>query len=396
MKSWSALWLTFLVFLRLGLTAFGGPIAHLAYFRNEFVQQRKWLSEQAYAELVALCQFIPGPASSQVGIALGLGRAGIFGAIAAWVGFTLPSAIIMVLFALGISKFTDAFGYSWLHGLKVFTVAVVAQALLAMGRTLCPDRLRAAFALVAAILVLSFPHAAGQIAVIVVGGIAGRLFLHNSIKPQPYVIPMARLSKMFAISSLLLFFGLLVLLPIAVKYFDIPALQQIETFYRAGSLVFGGGHVVLPLLQTEVISSGSLTNDIFLAGYGAAQALPGPLFTFAAYLGANSSVQPSGWLGAALCLLAIFLPAFLLLFGVLPLWERVRSYKGMISAVQGINAAVVGLLLAAFYDPVWTSAIHNKSDFVLATIAFLLLVIWKIPPWLLVILTACAGRAIDS
>lgn len=389
----SSLGSIFWIFLRLGLTSFGGPFAHIGYFRDEFVHRRKWLSEHAYADLVALCQFLPGPASSQVGIALGLGRGGLLGAVVAWAGFTLPSAAALVLFALGIARVSGGLTSDWLHGLKIVAVAVVAQALLAMGKTLCPDRIRASFAVVSASLAIAFPSAIGQIVAIVIGGIAGRMLLHKTTE-APHVLSPVRLSRFAGVTALILFFGLLLLLPVAANSFGIPALQQFETFYRAGSLVFGGGHVVLPLLQAEVVPHGWVTNDAFLAGYGAAQAVPGPLFTFSSYLGAISNVEPSGWLGAGLCLLAIFLPAFLLIVGVLPFWERLRQYKGMQSAMKGINATVVGLLLAAFYSPVWTSAIHRGSDFAIAAVAFLLLVFWRVAPWLVVILTAAAGAMI--
>ena len=380
----------FTVFLRLGLTSFGGPIAHLGYFRDEFVHRRKWLSEHAYADLVALCQFLPGPASSQVGIALGLSRSGFLGAVAAWLGFTIPSAVALVLFAIGIAKFGDGLGSGWLHGLKVVAVAVVAQALLGMGRTLCPDARRASFAVGAMALALTFPSALAQVAVIICGGIMGRLLLHRT-NDVPHVLISPRLSRVAGAGALFLFFGLLIVLPLVAKVSQVPALQQFETFYRAGALVFGGGHVVLPLLQAEVVPHGWVSNDAFLAGYGAAQAVPGPLFTFASYLGAISGVEPSGWIGAGLCLFAIFLPAFLLIIGVLPFWERLRGYQAMQSAMMGINASVVGLLLAAFYDPVWTSAILSGSDFALAASAFLLLVFWKVAPWFVVVLCAIAG-----
>lgn len=391
----SSLLSVFWIFLRLGSTSFGGPIAHLGYFRDEFVHRRKWLTEHAYADLVALCQFLPGPASSQVGIALGLGRCGVLGAVAAWLGFTLPSAVALVLFALGVAKFSDSLGAGWLHGLKVVAVAIVAQALLAMGRTLCPDRVRATFAVVAAIIAITFPSALGQMAIILSGGIFGRFLLQKSDE-VPHVLPPARLSRFSGAVALALFFGLLVLLPLASKLSREPAIQQFETFYRVGAMVFGGGHVVLPLLQAEVVPHGWVSNDAFLAGYGAAQAVPGPLFTFVSYLGAVSSVQPSGLIGATSCLVAVFFPAFLLIVGVLPFWECLRRYTDMQSVMQGINASVVGLLLAAFYNPVWTSAIHGGSDFILAATAFLLLVFWKVAPWIIVLLSAVVGTAIAS
>ena len=385
----------FWIFFRLGLTSFGGPIAHLGYFRDEFVHRKKWLSEHSYADLVALCQLLPGPASSQVGIAIGLGRGGLLGAFAAWLGFTLPSAIGLVLFALGIAQFVDVLGVGWLHGLKVVAVAVVAQALLAMWKALCPDRLHSTIAAVATVVATTLPSAIGQIVVIVFGGVFGTLFLRK-MSEVPHVLPSSHLSRVSGAIALTTFFGLLILLPFAAKILQIPALQQFEVFYRVGSLVFGGGHVVLPLLQAELVPYGWVSNDVFLAGYGAAQAVPGPLFTFASYLGAISSVKPSGWTGAGLCLVAMFLPAFLLIVGVLPFWERLRRYKRMQSAIQGINASVVGLLLVAFYNPVLTSGIRDSKDFSLAVVGFFLLVIWKMPPWLVVILSAISSSIIAS
>jgi chromate transporter len=380
----------FLIFLRLGLTSFGGPIAHLGYFQQEFVHRRKWLSEHAYADLVALCQFLPGPASSQVGIALGLGRGGILGAGAAWLGFTLPSAVFLILFGLGMAQFGADLGTGWLHGLKIVAVAVVAQALLAMGKTLCPDRIRMTVAIAAAAIAILIPSGLGQVIVITAGCILGWVLLPK-LAHAPHIASSARLSRRAGSVSLLLFFGLLVALPFIVDMSNDDAIKQVSIFYRAGSLVFGGGHVVLPLLQAQLIPNGWITNDAFLAGYGATQAMPGPLFTFAAYLGSISSVQPAGYLGATLCLFAVFLPAFLLIIGVLPFWECLRRYSGMQSAMQGINAAVVGLLLAAFYDPVWTSAVHGKSDFAFACGAFMLLTSWKMAPWLVVLFSAIVG-----
>lgn len=379
-----------LIFLRLGLTSFGGPVAHLGYFREEFVKRRQWLDDHAYADLVALCQFLPGPASSQVGIALGLVRGGLPGAMAAWLGFTLPSAIALVLFALALTGLAGGAAGPWLHGLKVVAVAVVAQALWGMGKSLCPDRLRATVAVAAAAFVTWIPGAAGQVAVIAAGGLAGWLWLAPSgtLPHSPLPVP---LRKRTGVAALLACAALLVLLPALASHGGSYALQLFDSFYRAGALVFGGGHVVLPLLQAEVVPAGWVSNDAFLAGYGAAQAVPGPLFTFAAYLGAVSAQSPNGWAGAAIALAAIFLPAFLLVIGALPLWEGARRHPAMQRAMLGVNAAVVGLLLAALYHPVWTSAILSAADFVLAAAAFLLLAFWRVPPWAVVVL--CAGAA---
>lgn len=380
----------FLIFLRLGLTSFGGPVAHLGYFRDEFVVRRKWLDEHAYADLVALCQFLPGPASSQVGIALGLSRGGIPGAIAAFLGFTLPSAIALVLFGLGLSHFGNHLDNGWLHGLKVVAVAVVAQALWGMGKALAPDSRRATIAVAAAMIVTSIPSAWGQVGVIVASGLVGCAFLRGDTG-LPHAPLRISVSRTLGAILLAAFFLLLLLLPIAAGATKSHVAALFDSFYRAGALVFGGGHVVLPLLQSQVVPAGWISNEAFLAGYGAAQAVPGPLFTFAAYLGAVSSQTPSGWAGAAMALAAIFLPAFLLIVGTLPFWEQLRHYTGIKRAMLGINAAVVGLLLAAFYNPVWTSAIKSPADFCLAAGAFLALVFWKLPPWLVVLLAATAA-----
>lgn len=376
-----------MIFFRLGLTSFGGPIAHLGYFRQEFVARRRWLDEHAYADLVALCQFLPGPASSQVGIALGLSRGGIPGAVASWLGFTLPSAIALVLFGLGVTYFSGNLGSGWLHGLKVVAVAVVAQALWGMGKSLSPDKLRATVAVGAAVAVTLFPSALGQVSVIAASGLFGWVFLRNS-GALPHNQIQTTSGRATGVLMLFVFFLLLFVLPVAAGSTNSYGVKLFDSFYRAGSLVFGGGHVVLPLLQSQVVPAGWISNDAFLAGYGAAQAVPGPLFTFAAYLGAVSTQAPSGWLGAGIALVAIFLPAFLLIAGILPFWEVLRRYEAMQRAMLGINAAVVGLLLSAFYNPVWTSAIRNTADFSLAAIAFLLLAFWKCPPWLVVILAA--------
>jgi chromate transporter len=381
------------VFLRLGLTSFGGPVAHLGYFREEFVVRRRWLEDRAYADLVALCQFLPGPASSQVGIAIGLIRAGYPGALAAWTGFTFPSALALVLFAYGVQAAGDVSGAGWLHGLKVVAVAVVAQAVLGMMRTLAPDRERATLAVAAATMALAIPSAWGQVGAIVLGGVAGVLLLKTTEPSDPVALPLA-VGRTTGVLLLTVFFALLIGLPVLAAVLPAQSIKLVDAFYRAGSLVFGGGHVVLPLLQASVVPPGWVTNDAFLAGYGAAQAVPGPLFTFAAYLGAVMGPEPNGWLGAAICLVAVFLPSFLLVLGALPFWQELRRLPQAQAALRGVNAAVVGLLLAALYHPVWTAGIIGAADFALAAAAFLLLFMWQTPPWLVVVLCALAGAAL--
>ena len=380
----------FLAFLKLGLTSFGGPVAHLGYFRSEFVERRAWLDDRSYSDLVALCQFLPGPASSQVGMALGLGRAGWGGALAAWLGFTLPSAIALVLFALGVTHWAGLAQSGALHGLKVAAVAIVAQAVWGMGKALCPDRLRAAMALVAAMMVLLMPSATAQIGAIAMGGLVGWWVLQLDALP-PVQLRYLGVSKPVGAVLLVLFGTLLILLPLLAAWTQSPALAVFGQFYQAGALVFGGGHVVLPLLQSAVVPSGLVSNDVFLAGYGAAQAVPGPLFTFAAYLGAVMPAPLGGWQGALVLLVAIFLPAFLLVVGALPFWESMRQRLGFQRAMAGINAAVVGVLLAALYDPVWTSAIHTRLDFAMALTAFGLLVYARWSPVVVVALAALSG-----
>jgi chromate transporter len=383
-------WSIFLIFLRLGLTSFGGPIAHLGYFRDEFVTRRRWLSERSYADLVALCQFLPGPASSQVGIALGLSRSGYSGALAAWAGFTLPSAIALILFALGIANYGSAVAPGVLHGLKVVAVAVVAQAVWGMARNLCPDAPRISLMAIAACIVLLEPSTGGQIGVIAGAGITGLLLFKPAKAAAHDPLPIT-ISHRAGALWLSLFFALLAVLPILARLLPGQTMAMVDAFYRAGSLVFGGGHVVLPLLQAEVVPSGWVSNEAFLAGYGATQAVPGPLFTFAAFLGAAMNTSPSGWIGGLICLLAIFTPSFLLVIGALPFWEQLRRSVGMQATLAGINAAVVGLLLAALYQPVWTSAIHQPQDFGLALVAFIALMFWKLPPWLVVAGSGMAG-----
>jgi chromate transporter len=385
----------FMVFLKLGFTSFGGPIAHLGYFREEFVNRRKWITDRAYADLVALCQFTPGPASSKVGIGIGLSQAGLPGAFAAWLAFTAPSSLALILFGFGVIALGDRFDLGWLHGLQVVAVAVVAQAVWGMARNLTPDAPRVTLAALAAIVVLIWPTPLGFVGAIVAGGIAGWLLLKANVDEEHVAIG-ANVSRTAGIAALALFFGLLVALPALRAAFPFQSLALLDSFYRAGSLVFGGGNVVLPLLQAEVVPPGWVSNDSFLAGYGMAQAVPGPLFTFAAYLGTVSTVSPSGWIGAFISLAGIFASSFLLVIGPLPFWDELRRMRPMRSALLGVNAAVVGLLLAALYDPVWTNAIRSAADFGLALAAFVLLMFWKVPPWLVVVLTAGAGAVIRA
>jgi chromate transporter len=382
------------VFLRLGLTSFGGPVAHLGHFRAEFVERRHWLDEGAYADIVALCQFLPGPASSQTGISIGLLRAGLPGALCEWLGFTAPSALAMILFGYGVTALGNLADSAWLHGLKIVAVAVVAQAVWGMARNLCPDRERATIAVGAAMVVLAIPSAPGQIGAIAAGGLIGWRLLRNGAQP-PEQKPLAiHLPRAWSIAALASSVALLVGLPILAAAIPSHALAVVASFYRSGSLVFGGGHVVLPLLQAAVVPPGWVTNDAFLAGYGAAQAVPGPLFTFSAYLGTVMGPAPNGWVGGLICLAAIFLPSFLLLIGALPFWDTLRRRPGVRSALRGVNAAVVGVLLAALYKPVWTSAILSPTDFAIGILAFLLLAVWAVPPWLVVIFGAVAATVV--
>jgi len=389
----------FRAFLLLGLTSFGGPIAHLGYFRSEFVERRRWLTEQDYADLVALCQFLPGPASSQVGFALGLMRGGPWGALAAWTAFTLPSAILLVLFALGAAAFEGPIGQGLIHGLKVTAVAIVAHAVWGMARNLCPDRHRAGIALAAVFTVVLVSGPLGQVAAIVVGGVAGMLLCRNHIEAEahPLTLPVSHRTGHLAG---LAFIVLLVGLPLLAWVTPSMTLAVMDAFYRAGALVFGGGHVVLPLLEAEVVQSGWVSADDFLAGYGAAQAIPGPLFTFAAYLGSvigGSIMSPlgGGLVVAALALAMIFLPGMLLLVAVLPHWNRFRRWDSAQALMRGANAAVVGILGAALYQPVWTSAILGPREFALALTGFLLLGVWKLPAWAVVALLAGGGVLIS-
>ena len=385
----------FWIFLKLGCTSFGGPIAHLGYFRHEFVAKRKWLDDNAYADLVALCNFLPGPASSQVGIALGISKGGLPGGLAAWLGFTLPSALALIAFAYAYTAFGVTADAGWLHGLKIVAVAVIAQAIWGMGKTLCPDRFRATLAIIATLIVFLWPTAWGQILAIVVGGLAGWRYL----EPNPLHCPETakfRVTKRAAVVSWILFWGLLLALPALSYAIKDHALAIFDSFYRTGSLVFGGGHVVLPLLRNEVVPSGWVSDDVFLAGYGAAQAVPGPLFTFAAYLGTINVLEPNGFAGGILALVAIFLPSYLIVVGTLPYWESLRQKTQVQSALRGVNAAVVGLLLAALYHPVWTSSIRNTGDMALALVAFGLLMYWKVSPLYVVIIAAIGGAVLSA
>ena len=379
-----------LIFLRLGLTSFGGPIAHIGYFRDEFVMRRRWLDEQAYADLVALCQFLPGPASSQVGFSIGLMRAGYLGGLAAWTGFTLPSAIVLVLFAFGAASLGGPLGTGLLHGLKLVAVAIVAQAVWGMARTLCPDRERASIATVAALLILLSGSSVAQIAAILLGAIAGLWLCRGA--PQAAVghltMPVSRRAGLAALATFAILLAGVLLVQLHPSQ---NAVELFAAFYRSGALVFGGGHVVLPLLREAFVTPGWVSDDAFLAGYGAAQAVPGPLFTFAAYLGAVVRLQPNGLAGAALGLIGIFLPGILILIGMLPFWDAFRIRPGAQAAMRGINAAVVGLLGAALYNPVWTTSVRTPADFAIALLGFVLLVAWRAPPLLVVIVSALGG-----
>jgi chromate transporter len=380
----------FRVFLKLGVTSFGGPVAHLGYFRDELVRRRAWVNDREYADLVALCQFLPGPASSQVGFGLGLHRAGPLGALAAFTAFTLPSAALLVAFALGASVFQGVIGAGILTGLKIVAVAIVAQAVWGMARTLTPDRSRAGIAVAAALLAILLAGSLGQISAILLGAVAGLVLCRQATAALPGQMSFP-VSRAVGIGSLVLFALLLFGLPLLAPAAGSPGLTLFEAFYRAGALVFGGGHVVLPLLQSGVVEPGWVTNQQFLAGYGAAQAVPGPLFTFAAYLGTASSFGPGGVAGAAVALAGIFLPGFLLLTGVLPFWDSWRSRPGAQALMRGANAAVVGILAAALYNPLFTTAITGPGPFCLGLVCFVLLTAWKAPPWAVVLVGAVGG-----
>lgn len=388
-------WLEVLaVALRLGVTSFGGPIAHIGYFRTEYVQRRNWLDEATFADLVALSQFLPGAASSKLGISIGVLRAGLPGGLAAWLGFTLPSAIAMVIFALSLQSIGDQ-AAGWLHGLKVVAVAAVATAVWSMARTLAWDRARGTLAIAAAAATLAVPIPATLAVVIVVAGIIGWRFLPApGVESRPHVhVPLPRAVW---VASAVLYFVFLVGLPVARAVTGSQAVALFDAFYRSGALVFGGGNVVLPLLQPEVVPTGWMTNDTFLAGYAAAQAMPGPLFTLSAFLGAATIPEPNEWAGAAIALVAIFLPSFFLAFVALGTWGAMRSRPAVQATLRGVNAGVVGILLAALYTPVFTSAILRPIDAALALVAFGLLAVWKLPPWIVVAVTAAGGALITA
>ena len=384
----STLWEILRVSTKLGLTSFGGPIAHLGYFKNEYIDKRKWLDDKTYADVIALCQFLPGPASSQVGIAIGMLRGGMLGGIASFVGFTLPSVLVLILFAFLFKNFglADA---GWIHGLKLVAVAVVAQAILGMGKKLAPDQPRVTIAIMAAIFTLLWPSAVGQVAIIAAAGIIGVFLYRNQKFPDVREMTVS-ISKKAGMAALAIFFILLVGLPLLRQVTEMHSIALFDAFYRAGSLVFGGGHVVLPLLERELVPTGWIGAGEFLAGYGVAQAVPGPLFTFASYLGA----MMSGVGGAAIATVAIFLPSFLLIVGALPFLNEIRKRPRFQAALTAINAAVVGILLAALYDPIWTSTVNTTVDFAVALALFGLLAYWKLPPWIVVLIGAIVGSLV--
>lgn len=381
----------FLAFLRLGVTSFGGPIAHLGYFRDDLVVRRKWMDDRAYADLVALCQFLPGPASSQVGFAMGLQRAGVRGALAAFAAFTLPSAVLLVAFAGGAAALGGVVGDGILSGLKIVAVAIVAHAVWGMARSLTPDAPRAGIAVVALALALLLPAAPGQLAALAIGVVAGVVLLRGTDEADAVPAPSFGVRKSAAVACLALFVGGLVVLPLLAALTGSSSVSLVDAFYRAGALVFGGGHVVLPLLQAGVVQTGWVSPESFLTGYAAAQAVPGPLFTFAAYLGSVSGAGPGGILGAALALGAIFLPGFLVLVGALPFWDGVRTRPRVRAAMRGANAAVVGILGAALYTPVFTTAITGPGPLVLAAVGFVLLTAFRTPAWAVVLVGAAGG-----
>jgi chromate transporter len=384
----------FLVFFRLGCTSFGGPVAHLGYIRAELVAKRQWLTEATFADIVALCQFMPGPASSQTGMAIGLLRGGVRGMFAAWFGFTVPSALAMTLFAYGVGAIGDLSHAGWLRGLKLVAVAVVAQAVWGMARTLAPDRARASVAVAACLVCLAIPSSFGQIAAILLGAVAGVTLLPAETQGADRPVSMGiRIPRGLAVMLLGGFFVLLFGLPVLADATGLHFVRLVEAFYRAGSLVFGGGHVVLPLLQATVVDPGWVGQDVFLAGYGATQAMPGPIFTFAAFLGAVETPGPNGWVGALLATISIFASSFLLVGGLLPFWDTLRHRPLVRAALRGVNAAVVGVLLAALFTPIWTGSVHSSADFAIGLVAFLVLALWALPPWLVVILGAMAGEA---
>jgi chromate transporter len=382
----------FLAFLRLGCTSFGGPIAHLGYMRADLIAKRQWLTEAVFADIVALCQFMPGPASSQTGMAIGLLRGGPLGMLAAWLGFTLPSALAMTAFAYGLGVMGDVSDAGWLRGLKLVAVAVVAQAVWGMARSLAPDRERASVAVAACLICLAVPSSLGQIGAIVLGAVIGTLLLPRVAMPCDRTAVLGiPIPRAIAATLLVMFFVLLLGLPWVADATGSHAIRLVDTFYRAGSLVFGGGHVVLPLLQQSVVQPGWVDPNVFLAGYGATQAMPGPIFTFAAFLGAVETPDPHGWVGALMATVSIFGPSFLLIGGLLPFWDTLRHRPNVRAALNGVNAAVVGVLLAALYDPIWTGTVHGTTDFAFGLVAFLLLTVWALPPWCVVAIGAVVG-----
>jgi chromate transporter len=389
----------FLVSLRLGVTSFGGPVAHIGYFRQEYVGRRGWLDDKSFTDLIALCQLLPGPASSQLGIAIGTLRAGKLGGVMAWLGFTMPSAIILIAFAYGVSEVGDVADSEWLRGLKLAVVAIVGLAVWSMAGSLWTDRRRITLGIAAAVFMLLMPGVVWQIAVILGGAVAGMVLFRNIDASANDAQPTGSSgAKRLALLALIIFFGLLVALPIIAETTGRDEIDVIENFYRSGSLVFGGGHVVLPLLQAETVGAGYIDNDQFVAGYGATQAMPGPLFTFAAYLGAameEGSVFGQKWVLGLITLAAIFLPSFLLIWGVLPFWSRLASSTRVRGVVAGINAAVVGILLSALYNPIWTGSVFSAEDFGLVMVLFGLLAIWKLPPWSVVVIAAAGGYVLE-
>jgi chromate transporter len=384
----------FWAFLKLGLSAFGGPSAHIGYFRAAFVERRRWLDDRRFSDLLALSQLLPGPASSQLGMALGLERAGGLGALAAWVGFTLPSALAMILLGYGMARWQGLAESGLLHGLKIAAVAVVAHAVLSMATSLCRGWVRATTAIGAAALVLAMPGMPAQWLAIVLGAVVGRLLVQRQ-SLTPVALHGGGLSRRAGSLALVTFALLLVVLPWLAAWSASPLVQAVAVFYQAGALVFGGGHVVLPLLQAGVVGPGWVSQEAFLAGYGAAQALPGPLFAFAAYLGTLLPAPLGGWGSGLLMLLAIFLPGALLIVGAMPFWDQLRRQPAVQQSLAGINAAVVGLLAAALYRPIWTSTIASAGDLLLAGLAFGLLVSGRVRPLLVVALSAAGGWALS-
>lgn len=387
-----SVFILFLVFLRLGCTSFGGPIAHIGYFHEEFVKRKKWLSEEAFTELVSLCQFLPGPASSQVGIGLGLLRKGYLGAVLAWVGFTLPSALVMIALGSSVNYVSPEDLTGLIHGLKLVAVAVIAQALWAMSRSICTDKIRVSIMIFTACFTLLSPMSYSHIAILLIAGVSG-LVIFRSTKPET--------SKALLVKSgtpklgflfVFIFFALLLALPVISLLTNNMLMTLFSAFYRSGALVFGGGHVVLPMLQSEVVTTGMVSEPLFLAGYGAAQAMPGPLFTLASYLGAVATTGTGNvWIGGILCTFAIFIPGFLLVVGAIPFWNQLRNNSQFSAAFSAINPAVVGLLLAAFYQPVWSASVFTALDFCLVIVAYTALTFWRVPVWLVVLLSGSMG-----